>query len=225
MADIKQKTTSFRPRISIRTGSVMGYGGPGYDWIRGVFDNRVLYEFTGGEGSIAVLSERQRVKWERSWPSEEAFRKAISKKRLEYPLCHNCQNPIGSGGSNCLDKYWCSREKCRDALETARIAYKQDEEARRLQWDKDQQRQKEERVHELNEATQCFHWKNGWYFKRLEDGSVRIMHRDKPDSDYLSTNLVISPSEWASIICSVSRDGETPERWGSACDFHGKIAE
>jgi len=64
------------------------------------------------------------------------------------------------------------------------------------------------------EATAGFHWRDGWYFRRLEDGSVRIV------SDY--ADLTIPAAEWASIVCSVSADGETGERWHAAQDFHGR---
>jgi hypothetical protein len=51
-----------------------------------------------------------------------------------------------------------------------------------------------------------FHWTDGWYFKRLGDGSVRVVHK----GNVLAT---IAENEWASIVCLVSELGETGERY------------
>lgn len=67
-----------------------------------------------------------------------------------------------------------------------------------------------------------FHWRNGWFFKRMDDGSVRIWHRGAT-VDVLNVPISIPPSEWASIVCSVSRDGESCARWNQAQDFHGRL--
>ncbi len=64
-----------------------------------------------------------------------------------------------------------------------------------------------------------FHWRDGWYFSRNEDGSVRVQQRSPGLSD---TTITIPAPEWASIVCSVSKDGETGERWNAAQDFHGR---
>ncbi len=73
-----------------------------------------------------------------------------------------------------------------------------------------------------------FHWRNGWYWSRLADGSVEVRNHgdfERPDKNHTfgdgRTTLVIPAAEWASIICSVSKEGETHERWTKARDFHG----
>ena len=78
----------------------------------------------------------------------------------------------------------------------------------------------------------AFHWQHGWYFSRLPDGSVEVRNHgdfDKHDPNCGPgdgrTTLVIPPNEWASIVCSVSKDGETGERWDAAQDFHGREPE
>jgi hypothetical protein len=63
-----------------------------------------------------------------------------------------------------------------------------------------------------------FHWRDGWYFKRLDAGSVRVCH---VVGECLYLVLEIPENEWASIICSVSALGETGERWQQARNFHG----
>lgn len=67
-----------------------------------------------------------------------------------------------------------------------------------------------------------FHWKNDIFFKRLPDGSVRV--RRPQNFNYCVTfhDWIIPAPEWASIVCSVSADGETAGRWDAAQDFHGR---
>ena len=60
-----------------------------------------------------------------------------------------------------------------------------------------------------------YHWRDGWRFKRMEDGSVRIVHPTH-------AGATIPPNEWASIVCAVSQQGEDNERWTAAQDFHGR---
>jgi hypothetical protein len=74
----------------------------------------------------------------------------------------------------------------------------------------------------MNDIQSGFHWRDGWYFKRLEDGSVRVSHVTHPPFEgKLEQQFVISENEWASIVCSVSAEGETSQRWQKAREFHG----
>lgn len=67
-----------------------------------------------------------------------------------------------------------------------------------------------------------FHWRDDKYFKRLPDGSVRIQFIEPFNGHPNIKEWTIPPAEWASIVCSVSKDGETGERWNAAQDFHGR---
>lgn len=77
---------------------------------------------------------------------------------------------------------------------------------------------------------QGFHWRDNIFWKRLDDGSVRLaffMTRASGkahDGDYDEPvrELIIPAAEWASIVCSVSREGETGDRWKQAQSFHGR---
>ena len=72
--------------------------------------------------------------------------------------------------------------------------------------------------------TMAFHWQNGWYWSRLADGSVEVRNHDPncgPGDG--GTTLIIPAEQWASIVCSVSKDSETGERWNQAQDFHGRM--
>lgn len=68
-----------------------------------------------------------------------------------------------------------------------------------------------------------FHWRNGHYFKRLIGGEVLVVKcADDGRSDRIEWHQTIPPTEWASIVCSVSAEGETSDRWNAAQDFHGR---
>lgn len=213
----------FTPRIKLQSGFVQGYGAPGYDWTKGIYDNRLLFEVHAREDSATVYRERK--KWEKRWASKDAFLAAIAKKKLASPLCFNCGKPADfedGGASNCLDKIWCGKAACRAALEKARTEHYLAAERQQQDFQDRSERDKRKRIQKLDEAMQCFHWRDGWYFRRLSDGSVRVMHRETPTSEWLKTDITIPAAEWASIVCSVSAAGETGERWTSAGRFHGE---
>lgn len=64
-----------------------------------------------------------------------------------------------------------------------------------------------------------FHWRDGWYFDRKPDGSVEV--RLEPWDGVCHIRFTIPAPEWASIVCSVSKDGETYDRWMQSQAFHG----
>lgn len=51
-----------------------------------------------------------------------------------------------------------------------------------------------------------FHWRDNWFFSRLEDGSVRI-ERANFEEGKAEELLVIPPSEWASILNHLNKTG------------------
>lgn len=77
-----------------------------------------------------------------------------------------------------------------------------------------------------------FHSKDGLYFQRRDDGSVDISHwlsgiantgrADQQPCDVLNRSWRLTASEWASVVASVSQDGENGETWKAALDFHGE---
>lgn len=70
---------------------------------------------------------------------------------------------------------------------------------------------------EMNE----YHESDGWYFKRLPDGSVRIRKVDWPEGQIVREHIV-APGPWCSLIACVSPKGETTETWEAASKFHGR---
>lgn len=72
----------------------------------------------------------------------------------------------------------------------------------------------------MNEALRgTFHYRDGWYWGRSAAGDVEL-YRSLADRD-LELVLMIDEASWASIVCSVSAEGETGERWQAAREFHG----
>lgn len=66
-----------------------------------------------------------------------------------------------------------------------------------------------------------FHWRFDTYFKRMPDGSVRLRTwRHGHDGFPTYEDRTIPPSEWASIVASVSKSGETSESYQGTLTFH-----
>lgn len=214
---------SYTPEIDQRLGFIEGYGGPGRHWTKGIFANKLLWSIEGrSEGDVAVRTERERVKWEKDWASESEFRNKIASYKDASSLCSNCGLDTLDGGSSCLGRTWCQRPACEDALETARVQYAEDQAAHIV---RDQQRAQQNRadnIARINADTmRAFHWRDGWFFARLGDGSVRVMLRETPTAEWLRVDIAIPPIEWASIVSSVSAVVETGDRWKVALNFHG----
>ncbi len=67
-----------------------------------------------------------------------------------------------------------------------------------------------------------FHAKNGLYFERLENGSVRILKRKDamPDSPVIMDET-LDNGTFASVICSCSVDREMYGQWSAAMQLLG----
>lgn len=67
-----------------------------------------------------------------------------------------------------------------------------------------------------------FHARDGWYFHREDDGSVRIMAPDSmgPDAHQVVT---LDADTWASVVASVGQRGETADTFGKARRFHDGV--
>lgn len=78
-----------------------------------------------------------------------------------------------------------------------------------------------------------FHWQNGWFFWRNDNGSVSFEHRvygtEKNDLGELMYTIDakenVPAPEWASIVASVSAGDEVGGRWQQALDFHNSTEE
>lgn len=67
-----------------------------------------------------------------------------------------------------------------------------------------------------------FHYKDGWYFERLEDGSVKITYPGGwiDDKKRAEEEFVIDSSSWASIVASVTPAGDNAETFRAAEKLH-----
>ncbi len=65
-----------------------------------------------------------------------------------------------------------------------------------------------------------FHYKDNWYFERLEDGSVMITHPDGPGLNSEPEEFIIDADSWASIVAHVSSRGEKADTFREASLFH-----
>ena len=72
-----------------------------------------------------------------------------------------------------------------------------------------------------------FHWRDGWFFSRLGDGTVQIVkHEDAKDSSPVVAYAEIPRDEWASIVASVSKSGDIAPVWNLARWLHDyKVGE
>ena len=66
----------------------------------------------------------------------------------------------------------------------------------------------------------AFHWKDNWFFERIEDGVVRIYHLD--EHGIADEDIEIDADSWASIVAWVSARGENAETFNEARQFHSQ---
>ena len=66
----------------------------------------------------------------------------------------------------------------------------------------------------------AFHTHSGWEWARLADGSVEIVRRN-PVGNLLERHL-LTASEWASVVSSMSLRGESGGRFYDALEFHNE---
>lgn len=58
-----------------------------------------------------------------------------------------------------------------------------------------------------------YHQRDGWCFRRMNDGAVRIRHG--------IVSHVVPADEWASIVAAMSAHGENGTTYRAALEFHG----
>ncbi len=77
--------------------------------------------------------------------------------------------------------------------------------------------------------TTGFHAKNGWFFERVSDGDVQIKFVPQIPEESLDAatkllgallNVTVDADTWASIVASVSGDGEDARTFAAASLLH-----
>lgn len=63
-----------------------------------------------------------------------------------------------------------------------------------------------------------YHWRDGWYFCREDDGTVVVQGHDP--ARVTPIVLRIPPEEWASIVAHVSARGGTAAAYAAAEQLH-----
>lgn len=208
-----------KPEIEVLTHKVEGYGGPS-EYVGQLIYKNVLLE-SGRSASEMALGEflaKVKAYWCVEWVEQE-FLSAIKGKPAASQLCDHCGGNTIRGSTLCVDKTFCSTCNESGIIESYIKAYQARCELNLAEAKKVAEAETErQRLSTAAQVQGAFHWRDGWFFKRSQDGSVRVMHK----KDYLRTDLTIPANEWASIVCSVTTAGETGERWEQAREFHNR---
>jgi len=54
-----------------------------------------------------------------------------------------------------------------------------------------------------------FHWQDGWYFKRMPEGGVRMRKREASREDApIVLEVIVDADSWCSIVSHVTAGGE-----------------
>ncbi len=52
----------------------------------------------------------------------------------------------------------------------------------------------------------AYHWNDGWYFERLDNGNVRIFHIEPGDAlGIADADIEIDPESWNSIVAEMAK--------------------
>lgn len=206
--------------IHVKTGKVEGFGAPGYHWVLVHYGNVSLeYSQHYSEREAGKAEALYEQRWKQHDWYEAEWTNAIEGKPPASTPCSHCGLDTIDGTSSQYDRQWCTRPACR----TEQKAYAQtkhiEHEQSMAQIAADNERERQQWKDMAKEAQSGFHWRDGRFFKRMPDGSVRLSH---VHGESLQSQFNIPAPEWASIVCSVSEQGETGERWEESQDFHGR---
>ncbi len=200
-----------RGEITFQQGYVEGYGAPGYAWCRAIFENRQLERIQCSEHDLSLELYKLKQKWTTAPTNLEDF-------ELASQWCDHCKGDTLEGSISTVEKVFC--RKCEPFIEGYKNAYRLRVEETTRKWNAEIDEQKQKRLAQI-EASKfgAFHWRDSWYFKRLPNGDVNIFH---PNEEYITPNLIVPQSEWASIIAQCSKHGEIDGGWERALKFHNE---
>ena len=206
--------------IHALTGHVEGYGGAGYYWVLLHYENIQLersQHYSEREVGKAEVLYEQRWK-QHDWQDAE-WANAIEGKPAASTPCSNCGQHTLEGSVSQWERIWCKRPPCKIAQQEWAGLKNAEHDASMQRRAGDNEKWKQERKDKAKEAQTGFHWRDGRFFKRMSDSSVCVSH---VHGESLQSQFTVPAAEWASIVCSVSAEGETGERWEAAQDFHGR---
>lgn len=205
----------FLPEIVIKQYCLEGYpwvdGAPEQWEVKAVFENVLLEQATGyGEMVAGARAIEFKNRWSRDWVTAEAFQAAIKDKPAASPLCDGCGRNTLDGIIYCVNKTFCKTCEKNGTLEGAKSAYMEaaTEYHMRMQRENAAKREKEESY-----AAECatgrqlkFDGNRSLFFKRLEDGRVRMskMHKDILSGRYvLSEEWFIEAKTWSLLYADL----------------------
>lgn len=206
-----------QPTIRFDVIHYPGYGSPQTWTIRVVYRNALLEERRGirTEYDLGAEETKLKAKWDRDW-DKAAFEKAIAGKPKASFLCDHCGRDTLDGSISSVHKVFCKRCHRDGIIEQYKAAYTKEQEDQRVKAERAESRR---RAAAIKDARRGFHWRDGYFFLRLPDGSVRLT---KTGEYGAHDQITIPAAEWASVVCSVSTLGEDSARWNAAQDFHGR---
>lgn len=189
------------PEITITTHHYPGYGSPPSWETRALYGNVLLDEVLSHTAMSAGRQEEiLRAEWAREWDKAE-FLKALAGKPAASPLCDNCGQDTLGGRTFLNSRCFCTREACKAAIEAYGQQLRDEREKSERESADYHSRVKAQRERQAAKARKGYHWKDGWYFKRMiVDGMVLI---SKVQGDEIVTQLRIPRDEWESIINSL----------------------
>lgn len=178
-----------------------GYGCPPSWRVDAIYSNRLLETMeTDSPREHGIAVAELRAKWLCEWTAAE-FEGLLEAAPLASRVCDHCGGDTLAGGISCVNKTFCT--KCEPHIEQYKKAYQAEmDEHRRVGEARATAREAEEKAAVKAATKDAFYWRDNWFFKRMPDGTVRIMHPSE-DERYLSTDLVISMDEWDSITDSL----------------------
>jgi hypothetical protein len=104
-----------------KTGKVEGYGGPGYWWIKVIYNNLLLQEVkSGSEFELGRSLSKLEIKWNKIIKKgADYFLEKIKNCKQASDICFNCGSNTIEGGSSIgyePSRTYCYKKECQAAL-------------------------------------------------------------------------------------------------------------
>lgn len=201
--------------IKYATQYYEGYGAASQWVVSAIYKNRLLEKQTFGDSGSAGYGK---AKLEAKWDNRADLDELLDTFPLASALCTKCGNDTLAGQTSICNEILC--KNCAHLVPQIREEYQARQDAMEAERKSSSDA---ERVARLTDAEGGFHWQNGWFFKRRENGDVAVFRAENYTAGRDAFELLTIPeNEWASIVCSVSALGESGERWNEARNFHGR---
>jgi hypothetical protein len=190
--------------VFLRLHYAQGYGGPD-QWTVNVIHrgkNKLLDQRTASsEYAIGKAEVELKTKWS-TVINAVNYDEILAAAPPASPTCTICGGHTLDGCTSCVEELFCKncqgriaeyQEKYRERVAAAEKAFQQrQEEARKKKIEGNKQR-----------LARAFHWKDGWYFRRVHDpakGDAVEILQEESEGEFLSERCRIPLHEWQSIV-------------------------